>query len=72
MSQISAADPRASQIAVSQEVMTADQAATLRELARAAYELDAFKPNLTRVEAEKRIAMLRAKLRLLDAPPHTL
>lgn len=52
--------------------MTAEQAATLKELARAGYELDAFKPNLARVEAEKRIAVLRAKLRLLDAPPHTL
>jgi hypothetical protein len=52
--------------------MTAEQAALLKELAQAAYELDAFKANLTRVEADKRIAMLRAKLRLLDAPPHAL
>jgi hypothetical protein len=28
--------------------MTAEQAATLKRLAEAAYELDAFKPNLTR------------------------
>jgi hypothetical protein len=29
-------------------------------------------PNLTRIEADKRIAMLTAKLKLLDGPPHTL
>ena len=39
---------------------------------QAAYELEAFKPNLTRTEADKRIAMLTAKLKLLDGPPHTL
>jgi len=32
--------------------MTAAQAATLKSLAHAAYELDAFKPNLTRIEAD--------------------
>jgi hypothetical protein len=52
--------------------MTAEQAATLRRLAEAAYELDAFKPNLTRAEADVRIAMLTAKLKLLGEPPHTL
>jgi hypothetical protein len=52
--------------------MTAEQAATLRRLAEAAYELDAFQPNLTRAEADVRIAMLTAKLKLLDEPPHTL
>ena len=52
--------------------MTAEQAATLKRLAQEAYELDAFKPNLTRAEADKRIAMLTAKLKLLDGPPHTL
>ena len=52
--------------------MTAEQAETLKRLAEAAYELDAFKPNLTRTEADTRIAMLTAKLRLLDGPPHTL
>ena len=51
--------------------MTPEQAATLKELAKAAYELDAFKPNL-RAEAEVRIAMLTAKLKLLDGPPRTL
>jgi len=44
--------------------MTAEQAATLKRLAKEAYELDAFKPNLTRAEADKCIAMLTAKLKL--------
>jgi hypothetical protein len=52
--------------------MAAEQAATLKRLAEAAYELDAFKPNLTRAEADLRIAALTAKLRLLGEPPHTL
>ena len=52
--------------------MTDEQAATLKRLAQAAYELDAFKPNLTRAEADLRIATLTAKLKLLDGPPHTL
>ena len=43
--------------------MTAAQAATLKRLAEAAYELDAFKPNLTGAEADLRIAMLTAKLK---------
>ena len=37
-----------------------------------AYGLDAFKLNLTRTEADIRIAMLTAKLKLLGEPPHTL
>jgi hypothetical protein len=53
-------------------LMTAAQAATLKRLTQAAYELDAFKPNLTHTEADIRIAMLTAKLKLLDEPPHTL
>jgi hypothetical protein len=52
--------------------MTAEQTAILKSLAHAAYELDAFKPNLTRTEADIHIAMLTAKLKLLDGPPHTL
>jgi hypothetical protein len=64
-------NPAASQHATV-EVMTAAQTAKLKELAEAAYELDAFKPNLTRTQAEIRIAMLTAKLKLLDGPPHTL
>jgi hypothetical protein len=51
---------------------TADQAATLKRLAEAAYEREAFKPNLTRAEADVRIATLTAKLKLLGEPPHTL
>ena len=46
--------------------MTAAQAAMLKRLAQDAYEPDAFKPNLTRAEADKRIVMLTAKLKLLD------
>jgi hypothetical protein len=52
--------------------MTVEQAATLRRLAEAAYELEAFQPNLSRAEADLRIATLTAKLKLLDGPPHTL
>jgi len=52
--------------------MTAEQAATLKRLAEAAYELEAFQPNLTRAEADLRISMLTTKLKLLDGPPHTL
>jgi hypothetical protein len=52
--------------------MTAEQAARLRQLAIDAYEPDAFKPDLTQAEAERRIAALSAKLKLLDEPPHTL
>jgi len=52
--------------------MTVVQTATLKRLAEAAYEPDAFKPNLTRDEADVRIAMLTAKLKLQDDPPHTL
>jgi hypothetical protein len=37
-----------------------------------AIELDAYKPNLTRAEADLRIAALAAKLKLLGEPPHTL
>ena len=49
-----------------------EQAATLKQLAEAAFELDAFKPDLTRTEADLRIAALTAKLKLLGGPPHTL
>ncbi len=52
--------------------MTAEQMETLKRLAEDAYELDAFKPNLIRTEADTRIAVLKAKLKLLDGPPHTL
>jgi hypothetical protein len=63
---------RAAQPMTDDRSMTAAQKATLKRLAQAAYELDAFKPNLTHTEADERIAMLTAKLKLLDGPPHTL
>ena len=53
-------------------LMTAVQAATLKRIAHDAYELDAFKLNLTRAEADIRISILTAKLKLLGEPPHTL
>jgi hypothetical protein len=52
--------------------MTDEQAALLRNLAIDAYEPDAFSPNLTPEESEIRINMLKAKLKLLGEPPHTL
>jgi hypothetical protein len=52
--------------------MTAEQAKLLKQLALDAYEPDAFSANLTHGDAERRIATLQAKLKLLDAPPHTL
>ena len=54
------------------EPMTAEQAAILRKVAFDAYEPDAFGPNLTQAEAERRIATLKAKLKMMDGPPHTL
>jgi hypothetical protein len=52
--------------------MSKKQAARLKQLAHDAFELDAFKSHLTQTEAARRIAMLAAKLTLLDEPPHTL
>jgi hypothetical protein len=52
--------------------MTPEQAAELKQVALEAYELDAFKQQLTARDAARRIAMLKAKLKLLDGPPHTL
>ena len=52
--------------------MTTQQSALLRQLAHDGYETDAFSEHLTQAEAGKRIAMLQAKLKLLDEPPHTL
>ncbi len=65
-------DGRRMDVITADQPMTAEQAATLKRLAKAAYELDAFKPNLTRAEADRRIAALTAKLKLLGEPPHTL
>jgi len=52
--------------------MTPEQAVLLRQLAEEAYELDAFRQRLTQSDAARRIAMLKAKLKLLGEPPHTL
>jgi len=52
--------------------MTTDQKKLLRQLAFDGYEPEAFSEQLTQDEAAKRIAMLQAKLRLMDGPPHTL
>lgn len=64
------ADPR--DTADSREPMTSEQAARLKALSIEAYEPEAFSETLSRAEAEKRIAVLSAKLPLLDGPPHTL
>jgi hypothetical protein len=52
--------------------MTPQQAALLKKLAQDAFELDAFHAQITSAEADRRIAMLSAKLKLLGEPPHTL
>ncbi len=52
--------------------MTAAQAAELKGLAEEGLEPDAFDPSLTELEASKRIKALRAKLRLMSEPPHTV
>ena len=53
------------------EPMSAEQAALLRQLAHDAYDFEACSPQLTRAEADRRIAALRAKIRLQGEPPHT-
>jgi len=58
--------------AADDEPMTDEQATQLKMLAERAFEPDAFKPHISRAEAARRIAALRAKLVLLDEPPHTL
>jgi len=51
--------------------MTSQQDALLKQLAHDAYDLQAYRPSLTRSEAERRIATLQAKLKLQGSPPHT-
>jgi len=51
--------------------MTPEQAELLRRLAQEAYDFEAFRAHLTRLEAERRIAVLQAKLKLQSEPPHT-
>ena len=54
------------------ERITAEQAALLKRLAQDASEPETFSAQLTRSEAARRIAMLKAKLALQGEPPHTL
>lgn len=51
--------------------MSATQAALLKRLSIEAYEPDAFRPEITGAEAQRRIDTLAAKLALLSEPPHT-
>lgn len=51
--------------------MTAEQAILLRKLAFDAYEPEAFSAELSKTEAEQRISVLQAKLKLMSEPPHT-
>jgi len=51
--------------------MTPEQASLLRKLAFDAYEPEAFSAELTQTEAEQRIGVLQAKLKLMSEPPHT-
>jgi hypothetical protein len=55
-----------------EEPMTPEQAARLKQLSEDAFEPEAFSPLLTRAEAALRIDALSAKLKLQDEPPHTL
>jgi len=50
--------------------MTEEQAALLKRLAHEAYDFEAFAPHLSQAEAARRIAGLRAKLKLQGEPPH--
>jgi hypothetical protein len=52
--------------------MTAEQAASLKQLAQAAYAPEAFSAQLAQTEAARRIAMFEAKLKLQAEPPQTL
>lgn len=52
-------------------LMTSEQASLLRRLAYDAYEPEAFTPELSSAEAERRINVLQAKLKLMSEPPHT-
>lgn len=51
--------------------MTEEQAALLKRLSNEAYDFQAFAPHLSQSEAARRIAGLRAKLKLQGEPPHT-
>lgn len=51
--------------------MTLEQASLLRKSAFDAYEPEAFSAELTKTQAEQRIGVLQAKLKLVSEPPHT-
>jgi len=71
-SNVSSREPSSIAATGADRPMTPAQAAELKQLAIDAYEPDAFKQHLTRMAAARRIAMLKAKLTLMDEPPHTL
>lgn len=52
-------------------LMTAEQSKLLRRLAFDAYEPEAYSAHLTKAEAEQRIEVLQAKMKLISEPPHT-
>lgn len=51
--------------------ITPAQASYLKTLSEQALEPQAYDETLTKAEASKRIDALKAKLGLLDGPPHT-
>jgi hypothetical protein len=57
-------------VSKSETRMSTEQAAVLRKLAFDAYEPEAFSPNLTEAEAQQRIDVLQAKMKLMGEPPH--
>ena len=67
-------DPRAELIlsAGAGARLTPEQKAELRRLAQNAYEPEAFSEQITQAEAAERIALLKAKLKLLGEPPHAV
>jgi len=66
-----ASEPESTLSSGADEPMSAEQAAVLKQLAHDAYDFEAYGPHLTRNEAERRILVLRAKLKLQGEPPHT-
>jgi hypothetical protein len=54
------------------EPMTGAQASYLKTLSEQAHDPEAYNERLTKAEASKRIDGLKARLKLLDGPPHTL
>lgn len=68
---VSGEEPEAILSTGADALMSAAQAETLRTLAKDALEHEAFRETLTSSEAALRIAMLKAKLKLMSEPPHT-